>query len=96
MRPISGDTKFQVPDHVLQRRVGDETVLLSVKSEEYYATRDVGSRFFDLAGSGENFACIIATLLSEYEVDHAVLTNDLENLVSNLVDLDLISIAPAL
>ena len=81
---LDDGTTFEVPDHVLARRTGDEMVLLNLDNEQYYGLDEVGTRFWDLVAAGGSFGSAITTLLDEYEVERDVLERDLTALVGEL------------
>lgn len=55
-------------EDVIWRRMGDESVLLSVKSENYYSLDEVGTRIWELL-DGQSTAREIAIKISEeYDV----------------------------
>ena len=81
---LDDGTTFDVPDHVLARRTGDEMVLLNLDNEQYYGLDEVGTRFWDLVAAGGSFGSAITTLLDEYEVERDVLERDLTALVGEL------------
>ena len=81
---LDDGTTFEVPEHVLARRTGDEMVLLNLDNEQYYGLDEVGTRFWDLVAAGGSFGSAITTLLEEYEVERDVLERDLTALVGEL------------
>jgi len=81
---LDDGTTFEVPDHVLARRTGDEMVVLNLDNEQYYGLDEVGTRFWDLVAAGGSFGSAVATLLEEYEVERDVLVHDLTALVGEL------------
>ena len=81
---LEDGTTFEVPEHVLARRTGDEMVLLNLDNEQYYGLDEVGTRFWDLVAAGGSFGSAITTLLEEYEVERDVLERDLTALVGEL------------
>lgn len=81
---ISGDSTLRIPDHVLSRRVGGETVLLSLDDEHYYGLEGVGTRFWEIVEEGMTFGAVVDALLAEYEVERDVLTKDLTAVLLDL------------
>ena len=53
--PISGDSMLRVPEHVLSRRAGAETVILSLDDERYYGLDGVGTRFWEIVEPATTF-----------------------------------------
>ncbi len=74
----------KVPDHVLFRRLGDETVLLNLDTETYFALDGVGSRLFELLSSDGKVGPAVEALVSEYDVARPELVDDLTDLFSEL------------
>jgi hypothetical protein len=82
---IAVESRFSIPDHVMQRAVGGEAVILNLENEQYYGLDEVGARAFELAQAGSTFGQIVTALLDEYEVDEPTLTSDLSALMADLV-----------
>lgn len=89
---LSDATRLSIPDHVLSREAGDETVLLNLDSEEYFGLEDVGSRLWALLEQGTTFLDARVELLSAYDVDEDVLDADLRALIATLADKGLVAI----
>jgi hypothetical protein len=81
---IDEKSTLRIPDHVLSRRVGDETVLLSLADEHYYGLDGVGTRFWEIVADGTTFENAVDVLLLEYEVERDVLVRDLTAVVQDL------------
>lgn len=75
---------FEIPDHVVARRVGDETVILDLESGTYFGLDPVGARIWELIAEGHTLDSICATMLEEYEVDEERLQEDVRALVQDL------------
>ena len=76
---------FSVPEHVLSRHAGGETVLMSLGNERYYSLDEIGTRLWALIGDGQSFGAIVAVLVEEYDVPTHVLEGDLTLLLNDLV-----------
>jgi hypothetical protein len=81
---IAENSTLRIPDHVLSRRVGDETVLLSLADERYYGLDGVGTRLWEIVGEPTTFGATVDALLAEYDVERNVLTRDLTAVVLDL------------
>lgn len=77
------------PD-VMVRKVGEESVLLDLKTERYLGLDDVSARFWDLLTSGEPIQSAYDKLLEEFEVDPERLRSDLDGFVQELLQFGLI------
>lgn len=82
--PLTDTTRLRLPEHVLTREVGEETVILNLANEQYYGVDEVGARFVSLVQGGATFGATVAALLAEYDAEHDVLRADLEVLVADL------------
>jgi hypothetical protein len=81
---ISEKSTLKIPDHVLSRRVGNETVLLSLEDEHYYGLDGVGTRLWEIIGDRTTFGEAVGALLAEYEVERDVLMRDVTAIVLDL------------
>jgi hypothetical protein len=79
------------PD-VMFRTVGDESVLLHLKSETYLGLDPVGTRMWTLLTASESIQTAYETLLAEYEVDGQQLRRDLQDFLDRLLDNDLVQV----
>ena len=89
------DQRITLSTEVLSQEVSGETVLLDLGSENYVGLDEVGTRIWQLLKEHEHLRIVYNTLLSEYEVDEARLAQDLENLLTEISDLGLISLEPS-
>jgi len=72
------------------RTVGEESVLLHLKSETYLGLDPVGTRMWTLLTQSNSIQSAYETLLAEYEVDGRELSRDLEDFVGKLIENDLV------
>jgi hypothetical protein len=79
-----------VPEGVLWRRVGDEVVLLRLRDETYSSFAGVGGEIWELLASGRSEHEIIAWIMRRYQVDAAVVSEDVRQFVAYLAALDLV------
>lgn len=71
------------PD-VAYQRVGDEVVLVHLKTNQIYALNETGARFWELLAEGRAHAEIVATLTGEFAVDEARLDGEIGALLGDL------------
>lgn len=84
---------YAFPASVLAREVDGEMVLLDLESEQYYGLDPVGADMVTrLTTTGRDEA--VQALTDRYEVDHAVLVRDVDDLVTALVSAGLLQPAP--
>ena len=79
--------RFTVPEHVIERALGDKTVLLSLRSGDYYSLNAVGTFFWKGLAEGRSPAELVAGAARTYgqpvegiEADFADFTRDLVQL----------------
>ncbi len=75
---------FAFPDGVLVQHVGDELVLLDLRTEQYYGLDRIGADMVTrLIRSPESRA--VESLCRDYDVDAGVLAEDMARLVGDLL-----------
>ena len=72
------------------RQVGDEAVLLDLKTERYLGLDDVSNRVWQVLTAGGTVQAAYDTLLVEFDVDPERLRTDLEEFVQQLVQFGLV------
>ena len=85
------DTKLSVPPQVMSRLVGDETVLLDLRSGMYFGLDGVGKRIWESIGDGLTLAEIAAAIVSEYEVEEDRARTDVIEFARDLVERGLLA-----
>ena len=81
---LTRDARLKIPEQVVTRQVGDETVLLNLESGTYFGLDPVGSRFLELLEADGALAAVIARMLEEFEVTEAQLEADLLRLADEM------------
>jgi len=71
------------PD-VVSRRVGDEVVLVHLKTNRIFALSPTGARFWELLSDGISRPEIETQLLEEYDVSHEEVSAEIDSLVETL------------
>ncbi len=87
---LAFDSTISISPDVMVRKVGEESVLLDLKTERYLGLDEVSARFWDLLTSGGSIQSAYDTLLAEFEVDPERLQNDLDDFVQELVQFGLV------
>ena len=80
------------PD-VLFRVIGDEAVLLNLRTETYLDLDPVGTRMWTVLHESPSIEAGFEVLRDEYEVEPEVLRRDLEELLNELLDQSLITLS---
>jgi len=82
--------KITVPEQVLARQVGDETVMLDLANGTYFGLDPVGARIWQLLVEGETLEQVCDIMTGEYEVSRDDIERDVLNLVEELAKRGLI------
>jgi hypothetical protein len=77
---------------VLAQEIDGETVLLDLASESFFGLDEVSTRVWQLLNEGAGREQVIETLLSEYDVERAVLEKDVSDLLDRLADAGLVTL----
>ena len=82
---ISFAAKIVVPSDTLINVIGEEAVLLNLKSEQYFGLDPIGTRMWQVLTASKSIQSAFDTLLAEYEVTTDVLRRDLTDLLEKLL-----------
>ena len=89
---IAFSSRLAVSEDVMVRQVGDETVLLDLKSMRYMGLDDISSRMWQLLTAGDSIESAYDALLVEFDVEPERLRSDLGDYVQELLDLGLVQV----
>ena len=81
------------PD-VMLRIIGDEAVILNLKSELYLGLDPVGTRMWTVLQSSPSIQAAHASLLDEFEVGPERLRQDMDTLLDQMLEQGLIELHP--
>ena len=81
------------PDAMAQR-VGDEVVLVHLKTDRIFALNQTGARIWELLSENLDAYQIQETLLREFEVDESQLKQEIYQLIESLYEQDLLVVSP--
>ena len=87
--PIPFSSRLLPSVDVIVRLVGEEAVLLDLKTERYLGLDAVSVRFWQVITDGKSLEDAHQALLSEFEVEPERLRADLEEFAQELVNLGL-------
>lgn len=91
---MSLDARVTVSPEAMLQEVGGEGVLLDLASESYFGLDAVGTRIWRLIEEDGRLRAVHAKLLDEFDVEPARLESDLVELVGQLEEAGLVSVAP--
>ena len=92
---VSFSQRVTVAPDVLIRIVGDEAVLLNLKTEMYLGLDAVGTRMWTVLSDAPSLQAAYDVLLEEYAVVPDRLRQDLEAFLSKLLEQGLVEISAA-
>ena len=81
------------PD-VVHQRVGEEVVLVHLKTNQIYALNETGARFWELLSEGITRPEIESRLLDEFDVEPEELAHEIDALLADLERVDAVRGAP--
>ena len=84
MAELSLGDRLCIPEDVVFQKVGEETVILNLKTAVYFGLDAIGARIWDLLERGCDLESVLSRLQEEYEVDPGELERDLLQLVGSL------------
>jgi hypothetical protein len=90
---ISFTDKVSIPHHLLIRLLDKESVLLNLETERYFGLDETGTRMWQVTTAGPNIEFAYQQLLSEYDVDADTLRQNLSELLENLMQNGLLTLA---
>lgn len=90
---IQKEQTAKISPEVLFQEVSGEIVLLDLASENYFGLDEIGARIWTLLSEGNSLGAVLDTLEQEYDVERAVLENDVESLLEELITAGLIEFA---
>ncbi len=76
---------------VIWRKLGDETVLLNVKTENYYSLNEVGARIWELIDGQTTARDIAAKIAEEFDAPVEEVEIDVRTLLRELEQQELVS-----
>jgi hypothetical protein len=85
MSPVDRDARLRVPDDVVFREVGDESMILHLGSGIYFGLDDVGTRAWQLLVDRRSVAAAAAVMADEFDADRATIESDVAALADELL-----------
>ena len=90
---LSLPTHVSLASNVIFQELDDESVLLNLTDEKYYALNEVGTRIWQLLNENSDVNSMVEQLLAEYDgVNETTLRADLADLIDKLSDVNLITV----
>ncbi len=84
-KTVRADSRFRQSADVSSATHGDRTVLLDLRSEQFFSLDDVGQRIWESLGRNASVDEIVTELVSIYDAPEAKVRSDVETFVTTLV-----------
>jgi hypothetical protein len=81
---------FRPDPEVIGRRLGDEYILIHLRTNRVYALNRTAARLWELLDEGGDVAQIPDRLIGEFDVDSATLADEINRLLALLRDQKLV------
>jgi hypothetical protein len=91
-RPFS--SRVNTAPDVMLRIIGEEAVILNLKSELYLGLDPVGTRMWMVLHGAPSIQAAFELLLAEFEVEPERLRRDLDKLLEQMIEQGLIELQP--
>jgi Coenzyme PQQ synthesis protein D (PqqD) len=78
-------------DDVQWRRMGDEVVILDLRTARYFSLNETGTRLWSLIVAGASADRLVEELVGAWAVDRAAAERDVEAFLASLRDRDLVA-----
>lgn len=91
--PLTRDTVVTVADEAMSAALTDETVILSMRDQQYYGLDGVGHLVWTAARVPQSIGALVAAIVARYEVEPERALADLLPLVEELVERGLLRVA---
>ena len=88
---MSGAKRFRSTPDTVAERLGDELVLIHMKTDRMFLLNGTGARVWELLSTGHEVAEIQRRVLQEFEATEAELATDIHDLIASLQGEQLIS-----
>ena len=86
------EARIRLGEDVLQRQVGDELILLDLKTEAYFGLNPSARAFVDGLASGASAGQAADTVAADHEADAALVREDMLTLLRELLDAGLVDV----
>ena len=90
MRTLNSDTRLRLAERSVWSELGDEVVILDLKSSSYLGLEEVGAAIWGLLSEPRTVGELEESLTATYDVDRARLREDLWPFLEQLVERGLV------
>ena len=82
--------RIRIPQHVVHRRLVDETVMLNVQTGQYHGLNETGGRILEVLEETGDVETVVSRLAGEFGVDEELLRADVARFCEDLASRGLI------
>jgi len=86
------ESRVSASPDVMVRQVGEESVVLNLKTEQYMGLDDIATSMWNALTTSESVEAAYKGLAANYDVDGEQLRRDLDDFVQELIRLGLIAV----
>jgi hypothetical protein len=87
--------RVRLAEDVLMQKVGDDAILLNLKTENYFTLDEIGTRIINTLQESDSVKQAMGKLVEIYEVDEGRLTSDAIRLVEECEQNGLLQVTEA-
>lgn len=82
--------RYRAIPEALVATLSDGAVLLNLQTKRYFSLNETGTRIWELVRESAEEDTIVQTLLTEYEVDEAMVRIEVRRILDELIEAELI------
>ncbi|WP_017258232.1 PqqD family protein [Pedobacter arcticus] len=79
-------------ENAVVQEMGEDIVILNLKTEHFYELKEVGKRIWELLSENHSYTLTFEAIKGEYEVSSEQLHTDMERIINGLIKAELIKI----
>lgn len=84
------ESKFNLPEHVMTKKVDDQLLIVNTQTDEYHSINQVGADLLEKLNRNLTVEQTIQELTQEYDVPEDQLVNDINHILAELIDSNII------
>lgn len=85
--------RYTVEKEIMMTHIGDEAVLLNINNGRYFSLNKTAEQVWDLLIQFQDTEKVLNAMMEKYDVDEAILQQDIRNIIFGLADAELVIIA---
>jgi len=76
---------YQLAENVLFQKVSEETVILEPETGQYYTLDEIGTFMIGNIQQGKTIKAVVSCVLEKYQADEQKVTQDLNELIADML-----------